>query len=102
LLANGLRVVCDQATDDMAKGFSPMLDEAELVDLIQVLRPEHFIESEQCATSYGMTLDCDAYAIRWDRRNRREWAHGAKVFVKFGFRENNGRCFVVSIHPARW
>ncbi len=102
LRQHGLRVVNEKAGEDMLCHFDPILTEDELAVLILAFDARHYVESERCATSVGMEVDCDGYAICWNRSTCREWAHGRKIFVKFGFRAANPRCLVVSIHPSSW
>lgn len=96
----GLAVVNVNADEDMEKSFIPCLNPDELKTLIVSLKNNHYIDSERCATTNGMTIDSDGYAIRWNRNRGIEWEHGNKIYVKFGFREPSNKCLVVSIHPS--
>ena len=98
---HGLRVINDEAQISQSN-FDPVLTDDELKALILALGSSHYIESERCGTSVGMTVDCDAYAVRWNRNRRLEWEHGRKIYVKFGFRASHPRCLVVSIHYSKW
>lgn len=98
---HGLRVVNEDAQNDQINDFDPVLVDEELADFICALRPDLFHRSERCATSVGMTVECDAYVMGWNRITCREWASGKRIYVKFGFRDNNPRCLVVSIHYAK-
>lgn len=102
LKVHGLRVITDKGVSDQATEFNPELDDNELVKFICELNTTDYQSSERCATSVGMTVDCDAYAMKWNRIDQKRWEHGRKIFVKFGFSNNNPRCLIVSIHPAKW
>lgn len=102
LRVHGLRVITEKAVSDQVAEFNPELDDDELAKFICELTVADYQNSERCATSRGMTIDCDAYAMKWDRLYQRKWEHGHKIFVKFGFSNNNPRCLIVSIHPAKW
>lgn len=102
LAAHGLVVVNEDAEEDMNGAFIPALEPDELTAIIQSLdEGRHFVESERCRTTNGMEIDADAYAIYWNRNKRIESTSvGTKTFVKFGFREMNPQCLIVSIHPS--
>ncbi len=102
LKAHGLRVVNEDAQDDQVE-FDPELTDEELSDFILALVKDDYVDSERCKTSLGQTLDCDGYAMKWNRNRHRRWEHGAKLYVKIGFSQyqQNPRCLVVSIHPAK-
>lgn|GEM_PF-3147053 len=103
LKAHGLRVVNSQADADMQNEFDPEMTDDELSSFIFCLTTAHYLRSEYCLTSSpGMTVCCDEFGMRWNRLRGREWEHGQKIYVKFGFRENNPRCLVVSVHKAKW
>lgn|SRR3989339_371711 len=102
LKVHGLRVLNDKADFDMDLDFTPALTDEELVDFICALSDADYEKSERSATSVKKTVDCDGYAMHWNRLRKCRWAHGLKIYVKFGFFENNPRCLVVSIHPARY
>lgn len=102
LKVHGLRVLNELAQEDQTHEFSPSLTDEELQDFICALQDSDFEKSERCATSVKKTVDCDAYAMCWNRTSRCRWAHGMKIYVKFGFFENNPRCLVISIHPAKY
>lgn len=98
----GLAVINTSARDDMANEFIPEFKEHELKSLILALRhKDHYVGSERCATTNGITVDSDGYRIFWNRTKNNEWPkNGQKIYVKFGFRENMNKCLVVSIHPS--
>ncbi|MDP1689325.1 MAG: hypothetical protein Q8L47_04325 [bacterium] len=100
LNVHGLRVINEQATVDQACDFSPELNDDELKKFICALNANDYEKSERCATSIGRTIDCDAYAMTWNRSNHTRWIHGYKIYVKFGFVENNSLCLIASIHAA--
>ena len=98
--ANGFRVITEDAELDKKIEFSPELTDDELIDFICALQSSDYENSERCKTSVGRTTDCDSYAMHWNRSRKCRWSHGFKIYVKFGFFENNQMCVVVSIHPA--
>lgn len=101
VVAFPLVVINTDGQEDMKLEFTPKLTMAELQTLILALRPELYDDSECCKTSVGMTVDCDGYAIWWNRNREIESREfGRKIYVKFGFRDRNPRCIVVSIHPS--
>jgi hypothetical protein len=102
LTLHGLRVINEQATQDQTNEFNPELNDDELIKFICALTADDFENSERCSTTIGKTVDCDAYAMRWNRGNHTRWIHGYKIYVKFGFIENKSLCLVVSVHPAKW
>lgn len=102
LRQHGLRVVNDLAEQDQVEVFDPEMSDAELTEFILNLVSGDRVGSERCRTTNGMQIDCDAYAMLWNRIKKARWQYGAKLYVKFGFSENNPRCLVVSIHPAKW
>lgn len=97
---HGIRVVNDSAQMSMVHDFTPPMGEVELVAFITALMKNHFHASEWCNTSVRMLIDCDAYAMKWDRSNLREWRYGAEIYVKFGFKEHHPVCIIVSAHPS--
>ena len=101
LKAHGLRVINNDAHQDQQK-FNPELTDEELTKFILALVEDDHVESERCRTSVGQTLDCDAYTMKWNRNRCCRWEYGAKLFVKFGFSQQNDRCLVLSVHPSKW
>ncbi len=101
---HGLVVMNGRAEHDMENAFHPDLTEDELVQVFLCLRESaHYLESERCLVRANMTVDSDAYRIVWDRRRMAEGVKsGLPVFIKFGFRESNPRCIIVSVHPAKY
>lgn len=102
LTIHGLRVINESAALDQSNEFTPELDDDELIKFICELKGTDFQNSERCKTSVGMTIDSDAYAMKWNRHTQKRWEHGNKIYVKFGFYGNQLRCIVVSIHPAEY
>lgn len=100
LKVHGLKPVNLDADTDMMTRYEPQMTEDELRDVILTLQPNHYDDSEICRTTNGMEVHADGYAIYWRRFNRTESSNGEKTYVKFGFRENNLRTLVLSIHPA--
>ena len=97
---NGFRVINDEAIVAQRTKFVPELTDDELEAFFLALTEADFDGSERCRTSVNMTLDCDGYAMKWNRNTRRRWEHGAKYFLKYGFTVTGTRCVIVSIHPA--
>jgi len=97
---HGVKVINDSANLDMVHEFTPPMDEIELAAFICALTKAHFHASEWCQTSVRMLIDCDAYAMKWDRINRREWQYADEIYVKFGFKEFRPFCIIVRIHPS--
>ena len=94
----------DKAEDDMEREFDPELTPDELIKIIRSLRNDpNYLESERCTVRNNMTVDSDEYRIHWNR-NRKSACNrtGLPVLLKFGFRESNPKCIIVSIHPARY
>ena len=100
LKVRGLKPVNLDAEADMMTSYNPQMTEAELGDIIRTLQSAHYDDSEICRTTHRMEIHADGYAIYWRRFNRTESANGEKTYVKFGFRENNPKTLVLSIHPA--
>lgn len=97
----GIRVINEDAALDMAEAFDPPFTEDELLSLLLALLPEEdFVRSVWCRTGVGMVIDCDAYTVHYNRNRGCRWPPGRKVYVKFGFREPQLPCIVVSIHPS--
>lgn len=100
LKVHGLKPVNLDADTDMMTRYDPQMEEDELRDVILTLQPNHYDDSEICRTTNGMEVHSDGYAIYWRRFNRTESSNGEKTYVKFGYRENNPKTLVLSIHPA--
>lgn len=101
LISNGLRVINDSALLSQTEDFQPELNDEELVCFILALDDCDYVGSERCKTTPGILLDCDGYAMKWNRNKKVRWEHGAKIFVKFGF-STGAKLLVVSVHPSRW
>lgn len=103
LYQNRFLVVNEDAKVDKKLQFNPEMDDDELADFIMALKDDDFSGSERCKTSAGMTLDCDGYAMKWNRNRRCRWEYGAKIYVKFGFAiQDDLIMLVLCIHPSRW
>lgn len=100
LRTHGLKPVNLDADTDMMTRYDPQMEDDELHDVILALQPNHYDGSEICRTTSGMEVHADGYAIYWRRFNRTESSNGEKTYVKFGYRENNPKTLVLSIHPA--
>lgn len=100
----GIRVINDKAVDDMAHEFDPAMLDDELVALVAALKPLHCIGSERCATSVGMTVDADEFAIEWNRARECESTRsgfGVMVYLKLGMSVAGKLCLVLSLHKSR-
>ena len=95
----GLVVINESARNDQSS-FLPKFSDDELTDFILALTSGDFDVSERCKTSVGRTLDCDGYAMTWNRSRACRWSSGARFYVKFGFGDVDPRCLIVSIHNA--
>lgn len=102
LKLNGLVVVNENADEDMGSSFTPSMEPDELKALVLALDSNRYEDSERCKTTNGMIVDADSYTIYWNRSKRigLPASSGPKEYVKFGFRENNPKCLIISIHPA--
>jgi hypothetical protein len=102
LKLNGLVVVNENADEDMSSSFTPSMEPDELKALVLALDSSRYEDSERCNTTNGMIVDADGYTIYWNRSKRigLPASSGPKEYVKFGFRENNPKCLIISIHPA--
>lgn len=96
-----LFVLNEKARQNKTADFMPELSDEELVEFVLALEPADHVESERCSTSINRTVDCDGYAMRWNRYTRKRWDNGASIYVKFGFVENITRFLVISIHPSK-
>ena len=94
----------DKADADMVREFNPDLTPAELIQIICKLRNDpNYLVSERCTVRNNMTVDSDEYRIFWNRNRNAECNRtGQPVLLKFGFRESNPKCIIVSIHRARY
>lgn len=98
---HGLVVVNDSAHQAQQQ-FSPELTDEELTKFILALVGNDYVESERCKSTVGLTLDCDAYTMKWNRNRCCRWEYAAKLYVKFGFSYQDNRCLVLRIHPSKW
>lgn len=98
----GLHVINDDADKDMVTEFRPALTTKQLTEIILKLTDSHYAGSEICDTTPGMVVDADAYTIYWNRtRSIESMIAGTKIYLKFGFRESNPKCLILSAHPAK-
>jgi len=101
LRVHGLHVVNERADTDMITRFYPALTPASLSPIILTLTSNHYVGSEICATGVNMELHADAFTICWNQQRCAESkVSGRETYLKFGFRENNPKCLIVSIHPS--
>ncbi|MGK5034480.1 hypothetical protein [Janthinobacterium sp. LB3P118] len=101
LTLDNLRVLNVNALQHKELSFLPELSDEELLDFILALNPTDHVGSERCSTSINRVVDCDGYAMKWNRKLRQRWEHGAKIYVKFGYMENISKCLIISIHPSK-
>ena len=95
-----IRVVNDQADIDKAQRFFPELEDEELIPFIKALTPDDRQSSERCQTTNRRVLDCDGYAMPWNRAKSERWDQGSWIYLKFGYIDNITRTLVVSVHPS--
>ena len=74
-------------------------DLAEVVDLIQRLKPRDYIDSEWCENGHGFIAACDVYTVK---RNEERKVTGecltVEYFLKFGISKTGAVLLVVSCH----
>jgi len=97
-----LWVINEDADDDMENAFSSPMSIDEVKAIILSLRKDLHGSSLWGRTSARSNVACDAYTIKWSRLKQKEWDHGNKVYIKFGYRPNHYKCLVISIHPAKY
>jgi hypothetical protein len=103
LSQHGLTVINQVAENDQVDRFSPEMKDDEINDFIMALSDNEYEASERCKTSVGMTVDCDAYAMKWNRARLCRWEYASKIYVKFGFSQfSNSVCLILCIHPSKW
>jgi hypothetical protein len=95
-------VVNEAARENKKLEFNPEMSDAELVAFILALNGNHFDTSERCKTSKGKIVDCDAYAMKWNRTRQKEWEYASKIYVKFGFAVSDELMLILCIHPSAW
>lgn len=93
-------VLNDKANEAMSTEFTPELLDEDLLHFIMALVPTDRVNSERCETSIRRIIDCDSYAMKWNRFVRKRWNDAQKIYVKFGFIESNPKLLVISIHPS--
>lgn len=79
------------------------LDDDQLRPFIEHLSAELRKHSERCLTSARITgmeweVDCDGFSMKWNRFFKQPWQDGKKYYLKFGFRDDNPDCLIVSVH----
>lgn len=67
-----------------------------VVDFIQHLTDQCYVDSEWCRTSNRMWVDCDAYRLRFDPIAMEPSVNGPRVYVKFGLRPNIAYALIIS------
>lgn len=80
----------------------PVWGSADVRGFILSLDPTDYVNSQWCLTSAKAAIDCDAYAMTYNRTNRTRSSVGTKVYVKFGYSTNTdpSAMLICSIHPA--
>lgn len=96
----GIFVINTDAKNDATNSFNPPMDESEIMALINELHNGLYNNSVWALTSANSKVQCDSYTIRWNRNRQKEWEHGNKLYIKFGFRPNSEKCLILSIHHA--
>lgn len=102
LRTNNFLVVNESAREDKKSEFNPEMSDDELVAFVLALTENHFQTSERCKTSEGDIVDCDGYAMKWNRLRKKEWEYASKIYVKFGFAVSDELMLVLCIHPSTW
>lgn len=69
---------------------------ADVVDFVQQLTAQCYVDSEWCLTSNRMWVDCDAYRLKFDPVAMEPSPTGPRMYVKFGFRPNIAYLVVIS------
>ncbi len=100
LKTHAIRVINTQADLDKIREFSPELDDDELIPFIEALEPGDRQSSERCNTTIKRIVDCDGYAMPWNRAKKERWDQGMWIYLKFGYIDNITRTIVVSVHPS--
>ena len=83
---------CDQDVLNMS------WDVSHVLSLLQCLTVTDYHESEWCKTGKGLSIDCDAYIVKFDGVNRTPTAK--EIYFKFGFRPNYLLLLAISCHTA--
>lgn len=94
-------VINDKASDDMLSEFTPSLQDEEFIPYIKALTHEDRESSERCLTSQSTLVDCDGYAMKWNRFSRKRWQDAPFIYLKFGFSVDNPTLLIISIHPSK-
>lgn len=103
----GLYIVNDAANAAMQGNGAdalppPVWKSDDVVRLISALEESDYVNSQWCATSARMKIDCDAYAAHYSRERGR-WLLAEKIYVKFGYSPNteSSKALVCSVHRAQ-
>lgn len=80
----------------------PVWVESDIRGFILALSPSCYVNSQWCITSAKATLDCDAYAMTYNRTTQSESTIGTKIYIKFGYNPNTSpdSMLICSVHPA--
>ncbi|UUZ71416.1 hypothetical protein LP415_20635 [Polaromonas sp. P1(28)-8] len=74
-------------------------DHADVIDLIQRLRKDDYIDSEWCENGRGAYAACDAYAIKvWERIEAANKDMRIEYFVKFAINKLGTMVLTISCH----
>ena len=96
--SNGVCLINDDAQEDAAKQLHMTPD--EVAKFVVQLSPGNYINSQWCHTSVNRMVDCDSYAMKYNRNKQVPWADGPRIYVKFGFFPNHSKSVVCSIHQG--
>ena len=94
--AHGVCLINDDAQDDAEKQLHMSPD--EVARFIAQLSQGNYVNSQWCNTSVNRMVDCDSYAMKYNRNKQVPWQSGPKIYVKFGFFPNQSKCVVCSVH----
>lgn len=94
--AHGVCLINDDAQDDAQQQLH--MDPDDVARFIAQLSTHNYVNSQWCNTSVNRVVDCDSYAMRYNRNKQVPWENGPKIYVKFGFLPNLPKCVVCSIH----
>lgn len=100
---HGLDVVNANAYLSMNSEFAPPLTKDDIKLAIAALKvDEHYVESEICKVA-NESIDADAYTIYWKRNGNKECKlTGTKLYIKFGFRNDDPKCLIVRVHRSKY
>ncbi len=94
----GVCLINDDAQEDAEKQLHML--PVEVAKFIAQLSPGNYVNSQWCHTSVNRVVDCDSYAMKYNRNKQEPWGHGPRIYVKFGFFPNQLKSVVCSIHQG--